>query len=490
MSKNIDITIQDKECSLLYHLREAGYFLPADCGGKGTCGKCRVRFLQDPPKPREGDRKVFTDQEIQSGYRLACLAKIEGEAVLEIGENPEHASSKEKVSMKGNTMSLENLSSGALAIDLGTTTIAASLIDVESKEVRQTLASMNGQRIFGTDVISRIEAANRGEEEVLQKLVFADLNRLSEGLGLGSKVTDLKIPVILSGNTTMEHLLQGLPCHNLGVFPFRPVDISLHTYQNITILPGISSYVGADIVSGIVACGMDRDDKISILIDLGTNGEMAIGNRHGILVCSTAAGPAFEGGNISHGMAGIPGAIDRVELKDGKISTTTIGDKPAVGICGSGVIETVYELRKEEIVDETGLMEDRYFDSGFPLAEDVLFTARDVREVQLAKSAIRAGIEILLYSYGINCDQVETVYLAGGFGQKIDPHKTVGIGMIPQELESKITAPGNTSLAGAVLYAIDPAVKDRFLKVIQIANEITLANHEMFNDLFVKHMFF
>ena len=135
-------------------------------------------------------------------------------------------------------------------------------------------------------------------------------------------------------------------------------------------------------------------------------------------------------------------------------------------------------------------MEERYFEDGFPLTADVVFTARDVREFQLAKSAIRAGIEILLHSYGINCDQVDRVYLAGGFGQKIDPHKAVGIGMLPEELERKITAPGNTSLAGAILYAVDPATKEGFLKVTQIAKEINLANHEMFNDLFVKHMFF
>ena len=482
LRKKIAVMIQDEEKSLLYHLRKAGYSLPADCGGKGTCGKCKVRFLQDPPKPREGERKVLTEQEIQEGYRLACLAKAVGKQVLEIEDYRED--------MDGDILPLENLSSCALAIDLGTTTIAAGLIDTETKKVIRTLTSMNGQRVYGADVISRIEAANRGEGEALQKLALADLDRLCAGLNLGDSVTELKIPVILSGNTTMEHLLQGLPCDNLGVFPFHPVDISLHFYKNITVLPGISCFVGADIVSGIVACGMDRKDDVSILIDLGTNGEMAIGNRHGILVCSTAAGPAFEGGNISCGMAGIPGAIDRVEIKDGRAHITTIGDREPMGICGSGVIETVYELRKEEIVDDTGLMEDRYFDCGFPLASNVVFSAKDIREVQLAKSAIRAGIEILLHSYGINYDQVDKVYLAGGFGQKIDCHKTVGIGMLPEELEGRILAPGNTSLAGAILFAADPVIKERFLKVTQIAREISLANHEMFSDLFMKHMFF
>ncbi len=489
MGKKINITIRDKEESLLYHLRRAGHFLQADCGGKGTCGKCKVRFLRDAPPPREGDRVTLTELEIQEGYRLACLVKMEGNIILEITEN-EKDEVQEPANRDGNVLAPEILSSCALAIDLGTTTIAASLVDRERDRTIKTLTTMNSQCVYGADVISRIEAANRGEGENMQELVFNDLNRLCAGLGLGDAVTELKIPVILSGNTTMEHLLQGLPCDELGIFPFRPVDISLHSYMNFTLLPGISTYVGADIVSGIVSCGMDLEDKISILIDLGTNGEMAIGNRHGILVCSTAAGPAFEGGNISHGMAGTPGAIDRVEIRDGELSVSTIGDKKPVGICGSGVIETVYELRKEELVDETGLMEDRYLEDGFPLAEDVIFTAKDVREVQLAKSAVRAGIEILLDSYGAGCDQVVRVYLAGGFGQKIDCHKAVGIGMLPKELESKIRAVGNSSLAGAALFSKDPAIKDRFLKVTRIAKEISLANHELFQDLFVEHMFF
>ena len=489
MRKKINITIQDKEKSLLYHLRRAGYFLPADCGGKGNCGKCKVRFLRDAPEPREGDREALTGHEIQEGYRLACLTKVEGETILEINDY-EKDKVQEPVSRKGDIMIPGDLSSCALAIDLGTTTIAASLVDTEAGKTIKTLTTMNSQWIYGADVISRIEAANRGEGKTLQKLVFDDLNLLCVGLDLGDTVTELKIPVILSGNTTMEHLLQGLPCDTLGVYPFRPADISLHRYKNLTILPGISTYVGADIASGIVSCGMDRDDKISILIDLGTNGEMAIGSRQGILVSSTAAGPAFEGGNISHGMAGTPGAIDRVEIKDGELYISSIGDRKPVGICGSGVIETVYELRKEEIVDETGLMEDRYFKDGFPLSEEVVFTAKDVREVQLAKSAIRAGVEILMHCYGVNCDQVDRVYLAGGFGQKIDCHKAVGIGMLPQELESKIRAVGNSSLTGAVLFSVDPAIKDRFLKVTEMAKEINLANHEMFQDLFVEHMFF
>ena len=220
MSRKTDITIRDKERSLLYHLRDAGYRLPADCGGKGTCGKCKVRFLQDAPKPQEAEREIFTEHEIQEGYRLACLTKTEGKMVLEIGDCQED-SLQEPVYISGSS---ENLSSCALVIDLGTTTIASSLVDLETKKTIKTITTMNSQRIYGADVISRIEAANRGEGKELRKLVLEDLDSLCERMGLGDSVTGLKIPVILSGNTTMEHLLQGLPCENLGIFPFTPMD--------------------------------------------------------------------------------------------------------------------------------------------------------------------------------------------------------------------------------------------------------------------------
>ena len=491
MGRIITINI-DKSRSLLSQLRDQGYFITAWCGGRGNCGKCRVRFLKGAPEPGDIDKRSMSADELDKGWRLACGTYLEGIVEIELPDQEEEhiqaADSFAEDLMKPDEREIE--ASYALALDIGTTTIAACLLDRNKGQALRTVTGINHQRVYGADVLSRIEAANRGEGRRLQEMILGDLNDLCRKLEIGESVEDLSMPVIVSGNTTMGHLLQGLSCRGLGAYPFTPEDISMHLYRNMTFLPGISTYVGADIVSGIVACGIDRKEDISIFVDLGTNGEMLIGNKERILAASAAAGPAFEGGSISCGSAGVPGAIESVEIKNKVPRIRTIGEKPACGICGTGVLETVYELLKEGIIDETGLLDEEYFEQGFPLAPGITFTARDVREVQLAKSAIRAGIEILLRSYGISCDQVSRLYLAGGFGQGINCKKAVGIGMIPEDFKDRIQSVGNSSLEGAKMYAIDPETGSRFQHAAEISEEIVLSNHELFNDLYIEHMYF
>ena len=511
--------MKKNDSSLLEVLREEGHFLPAWCGGKGTCGKCKVQFLSECPPATEKDRLIFKEGELTEGWRLACMVRGQGPWELMVPDyKEEEIDTADSFSMENTAgrPSVREDSAGysyaekepdsdhwiqggqdrindndlILAIDIGTTTIAACLVDAKEGRDIRTVTGINHQRAYGADVLSRIDAANKGKGDQLKDLVTKDLDHLCEKLGLGNHIEDLTIPVMISGNTTMEHLLEGLSCRTLGVYPFDAVDLSMHTYKNMTILPGISTYVGADIVSGIVACGIDLKEGISILVDLGTNGEMIIGNRHRILAASTAAGPAFEGGNISCGMAGVPGAIDSVTIKDGKAVVTTIGGQAPVGVCGTGVLETVYELLKEEIMDETGLLCDEYFDRGYPVTDRISFLAKDIRQVQLAKAAIRAGIEILLLSYGVSYDQIDRLYLAGGFGQKMDCRKALGIGIIPKALSDRVLAVGNSSLEGAKLLAKDPSAAGRFLHVVEISEEISLSNHKRFSDLFVNSMFF
>ena len=323
--------------SVLQALQAQGEYILAPCGGNGTCGKCRVRFVQNPPAPSQADRKVLTEAEIAAGVRLACRTAAVNGAVIEIeagdekqmhvasgfslngtpGQNPGQKETEEggiSGQTHGNSEPAQKVpaaSEGEImaAVDIGTTTIAMSAVDTGSGRILGTSTGINHQRSWGADVISRMEASNQGKGGLLQKSIRADLDLLREKLGLAQDTR-----MIISGNSTMEHLLQGLSCHTLGVAPYTPVDISLHEYENMTILPGISTFVGADIVSGIVACGIDQSEEICILVDLGTNGEMAIGNRDRIISASTAAGPAFEGGNISCGVAGIPGAVSSVEI--------------------------------------------------------------------------------------------------------------------------------------------------------------------------------
>ncbi|MCI6858950.1 MAG: ASKHA domain-containing protein [Eubacterium sp.] len=482
--------------NLLQVLQKKGEHISASCGGIGVCKKCRVRFLRDAPEPTLTEKAVFTEKEVEEGWRLACETEIFGEVEIAIPDGPDEDSMVVESGFfteginskrKAKTDSVVcNFGESVMAVDIGTTTIAASLVDPFSKNILKTVTGVNHQRAFGADVISRIHASNEGKGRALQRSILGDLTGLAGKLGVSFENT----PCIISANTTMEHLLEGLSCKTLGVSPYKPVDVSLHTFKNMTLLPGISTFVGADIVSGIIACNMDCREQYSLLVDLGTNGEMVLGNREKMFVTSTAAGPAFEGGNISCGMAGIPGAICSVSLTENNRKIQTIGDEKPIGICGTGVLETVYELVKENYADETGLFGDNYFESGVLLAPGVVFTQKDIREVQLAKGAIRAGIEILMKEAEITPDEIERVYLAGGFGQKIAVDKAVGIGMIPKAFSGKIIAAGNSSLAGAVNFAFHPEMRERWEKVIGSSTEIPLALHPKFHDLYLKYMNF
>lgn len=530
--------------SLLEQLRSHGIYVNAACGGKGTCGKCKVQILSGSAKICEADRNTFSGEELEAGWRLACMAYPEDdccvrlcvedesgfEAVAE--HSPDACTNVADGDGSGTTATGGDVIGYDIAIDIGTTTIAMELIKSSTGEVLHTVTSVNRQRAFGADVISRIRAANEGHGEELRECIRCNL---LEGIGRLLKESGTAgggiRRIVIVGNTTMGHLLMGYSCEGLGVYPFTPVNIdmirttvskllggrtaadavseevgdnavsvALDPEADVILLPGISTYVGADIAAGMLACDFDRREKPCLLIDLGTNGEMAVGNKERILVTSTAAGPAFEGGNISCGMGSVPGAICHVEIGEATTAESgvhfqTIGDRPPTGICGTGVIETTYEMVKAGLVDETGMLKDDYFEAGYELArtpEDrpIVFTQKDVREMQLAKSAVRAGLETLLKRYGITYEDVDRVFLAGGFGYKADLEKMAGIGMLPEELKGKTSAVGNSSLAGAARFLTSSDAEERLKKMIEISTEVELASDRDFNDFYMEYMFF
>ncbi len=493
--KTVTLSIEDNNnANLLTHLRIAGHVIPAYCAGKGVCGKCKVRFLENAPAWKENEARFFTKEELEDGWRLACETKVSGTICLELLDIREKKIEANVISEEVSSKNSEKAEYVA-AVDIGTTTIAVSKIEKHTKTVLGTETGINDQKVFGADVISRIAEANHGKGGLLQVLIRNSLKRVYQKLGMSVETTKS----VISCNTTMGHLLQGYSCRTLGTVPYQPVDLSLHEFKNMTMLPGISTFIGADIVSGIIATGMDQKEDISILVDIGTNGEMAIGNKNRIIVTSAAAGPAFEGGNIIHGMAGIPGAISSVEIRkepDGAYTTKLdiIGKRPPAGLCGSGVLDTVYELRRNGLADETGLLAEEYFETGYPLGNKIFFTAKDIREVQLAKAAIRAGIEVLMKEYGVTAGDIDAMYLAGGFAYYMNVKKAVGIGLLPKELEGKIQIVGNTSLAGAEFFAMEDGtesgIRKRFEQVVLKAEEILLADHPAFQELYIGHMNF
>lgn len=497
--------------SVMQALKENGIFMSAVCGGRGTCGKCRIRLLAGRLEPSGEDREFFTERELEEGIRLSCRAYPETDCRISLETDSEKSFVvvSDYEGACGNTPAKKGARLG-IGIDIGSTTIAMQLVNLDSGLVYDTYTTINKQRAYGADVISRIQASNQGKKEELRGSIVKDLRegvtRLFGKNGLGHMKRPVE-KIAVAGNTTMIHLLMGYSCETLGVFPFTPVNtgtietdygslLGEDAYEvPVVILPGISTYVGGDISAGLLSCGLDRKEEICVLIDLGTNGEMAIGNRDRILATSTAAGPAFEGGNITWGTGSIEGAICNVAIRDGKAEVTTIGNKTPAGICGTGVIETTMELLKSGLIDETGLMEEAYFEDGYPLAEDgtgrvICFHQKDVREIQLAKAAVRAGIETLLLRYGVDGGQVKEVYLAGGFGYKMDIEKAMGIGLLPEAFNGKIKAVGNSSLNGALQYLMKKDAPECMKHIMDRACEINLSNDKDFNEIYMESMYF
>lgn len=497
------------DISLLEAIGKQGVYLAATCGQRGTCGKCKVQLVAGELSISGADQKKFTELELNQGYRLACKAYPKENCVIRsIGETDADFKVITDNTVYHTGQSIDKEDGFAVAIDIGTTTIVMSLIGLSSKKVQNTFSSINKQRAYGADVVSRIKASNEGKEKELKESIQKDLQAGIQALleQAGIEKSELK-RIVIAANTTMVHLLLGYSCETLGTFPFTPVQIATHhrTFQEVfdtknyqaevTILPGISAFVGSDITAGLYACDFDQKQKINLFIDLGTNGEMAIGNKDRILVSSTAAGPAFEGGNILCGVGSVAGAICKVDLRGDLPELETIGRKPPVGICGTGVVEITAELLRTGLVDKTGLLVNAYFEEGYELSRDlqrkpIVFTQKDIREIQLAKAAIRAGIEILMNRYGCSYEDIEGLYLAGGFGYQLNLEKAIRIGLLPEELRGRMKAIGNSALAGAIKYLLEEAGNRRLAFIKQIAEEIHLSNDEEFNELYLKEMYF
>jgi len=473
MPKTVSVT-PDKTLHKI--LINQGIQIPHPCGGNGTCGKCVVST--------------------SAGNKLSC------QALAEDGMEIYPQTSKENMVILDTYESCRSFEydRGAgygVAIDIGTTTIAFELIDLKDGSRKATHSIANSQRSIGADVVTRIKKANEGALARLHSYIISDIK-----LGL-AKFSDCNISAVsIAGNTTMLHLLLNLSCETLGSFPFTPVEIDMKECKlsdvfgvgddtTLYILPGISTFVGADISAGILCCHANKE-KPSLLIDLGTNGEMALFSSDKILVTSTAAGPAFEAGNISCGTASIPGAIASIRYlpKDNVFMYETISNEPPIGICGTGVVEMVAQLVKNNLVDETGRLDDSYFDSGIEIAPGITFTQKDVREIQLAKSALRSGVEILLDVAGYGYNDIDKVYLAGGFGHRINLDSAIDLGLIPHELQEKIVTVGNTSLGGAAHVLTSTSAADNIKKIGKQAKEVNLSTHPKFNDLFMEYMMF
>ncbi len=522
--KQIQIVVEDRGkkiiCAagqpLLSVLRENGIRVDAPCGGSGRCGKCWVRLVSGELEVTPADRQYLTERELASGVRLACVARpMDNLRIRILARGDQRIAASASIGTTASAPMPQEVfkidpAGYQIAVDIGTTTLAACLYGCSggAADAHCTVTAVNHGRDFGADVLSRIDASVHGKRARLQELLQEDVRDLLEKLCAQADVPKTQIHrIVIAANMTMVHLLMGYSCETLGRAPFVPVNAGwIHAdalrilgdtgYDcPVDILPAVSAFVGGDIVSGMLALGMDQGKETVLLLDVGTNGEMALRHEGVVYVTSAAAGPAFEGGGISHGCASISGAVSSVRLgAAGQPQVRTIADAPPVGICGSGVLELVSELRTHGLIDETGLyVTDAHRLRGYALAKkidgtDICFTQADVRAFQLAKGAIRAGIEALLTAAGADADAVAQVYLAGGFGVRMDEQAAVCTGLLPEQFAGRIRAVGNSSLGGAVYAGVHAPVDAQCDRLLAQCRQLVLAEQPEFEENYLKYM--
>lgn len=451
LQKNAVVTIfSEQGNTLLKELQENGFDIYSPCGGNGTCGKCMV-YVKGEGDVTSCIYPVTRDIEIVLPEKREAKILVEQhEHTTSVPFNP------------GDSVGLSYFPHG-VAIDIGTTTLVFYLVNLITGAIIETRAVVNPQTKYGADVISRINYAvtTSGGLETLQKEILNAINlQLDHFIEIAEITGNELVKISIAGNTTMLHLLLGVDPLSIALAPFTPafvdqqilkgseLDLNCHPEAEITVLPSIAAYVGADIVAGIASIKPSVEYKRFLFMDIGTNGELALVTPETIWCCATAAGPAFEGANISCGMSAVEGAIS-VFGADG---FSVIGNAIPAGLCGSGLIDVVAYLVENKLVQSDGLLyEDFVIVPEISGNNEIVLTQQDIREVQLAKSAIMAGVNVLMKKASLTFDDLDALFLAGGFGNYIDLASAIKIGMLPEEMEHKTISLGNTSGTGALL---------------------------------------
>lgn len=476
----------DPGTTVLLAEQMAGIPQDAPCGGHGECKKCKVW--------------------IQGREVLACATKIWEDTEVTVKEAPRKARILSEGMDSGFT--LQPVKEGAchIGVDIGTTTVVVYLLDGKTGEILGTRSMLNPQFPYGADVISRIQAAAGGHREELTRLIREGVWSLISGACREyGKETDEIGTVAVAANPAMQQLFFGREVDNLARPPFSPVFnktevLLLRDYfpvkgsGKLLVIPDIAGYVGADTMSCLLATGMYQAEPVTLLIDIGTNGEMVLGNREKMAACSTAAGPALEGGRITSGMRGSPGAIDHVWLDAGAVRVSVIGEGEEKGICGSGIIDAAAAMVDLGILNKRGRIQKDYRENGkeriYALTERVSLTQEDIREIQMAKGAIAAGIRILMEHLGIKMEEIAQVILCGAFGNYMNPESACSIGLLPAELRSRIKAGGNAAGMGSRIMALD---REKFFltdTLLQKIEAVDLASFPEFQRIYAANMMF
>jgi uncharacterized 2Fe-2S/4Fe-4S cluster protein (DUF4445 family) len=513
--------------TVLSHLQALAAPVTAHCGGRGECRACAVRIgggeILSPRTATE--ESVLGDP----GLRLACQAVVErteGTLTVELPRYPRYSiverglrppvtfspfvgisggAASPSVSRGGRVLGPFEGEMYGVAVDVGTTTIAVRWLDLDDQKNpdRYSASALNPQIRFGDNVIDRIRYAMGapGGARHLQGAVIGAVNNL---LSCGAVRPDHIYEMAVSGNSVMRDLLLGRPVDRMGAFPFEPVStgpvnsapgdlgIALHPEGNVYALPLIGHFVGADTLAMILATGMHGRKEVTMAVDIGTNTEIALGSRDGILVTSCASGPAFEGSGIACGTGSVDGAIQRVRMDpEGRVSCGTIGQGPPVGICGSGLIDALAGLLEHGIIDRSGKFtggQDRFI-----LAtgnRNIYLDGSDLDNLKLAKAAVAAGAGILLDRAGIGADSITRLFLAGAFGTYIDVDSARRIGMLPGIPPERVVKVGNASVEGAAMVLLSQECRKKAEELGGMITHVSLEQDPGFRDRFVEELAF
>ncbi len=532
-------TVSDGPVDLFLAAAQCDIWTEQPCGARTACGKCRVRVVNGTTAVTSADERLLTAAEIADGWRLGCQLTLDGDVTLTI---PPQTRSTAAKSFGDDTLFADGiepneevravlgadgaLSPGAaapfgIAVDIGSTSLAAALVNLATGRVIGTTSRVNPQVRFGADVISRIHFAQEHADgnAQLHAAVTSAIGEMIADLALQGGVSAERIvTVVCAGNATMTHAAVGADIMPLGQAPYeglftnerrmpvREFGWPAHADAVAWFLPMVGHHVGGDTVGAMLACGMDRADGWRLLIDLGTNTEVVLGSRRGLIATSTAAGPAFEGANIEHGMRAAPGAIDRVRvLANGRLVAGTVANQPARGICGSGLIDAVAELHKAGVIADSGYMKgrDECVAAGVSarlcerLVEapgaprrvrfdgDVTLSAQDVRQLQLVKGSIAAGITLVLKHAGVRAEELDAIYIAGTFGSFVRKESVQAIGLVPAIDPERVHFVGNAAGVGARMVLVDARLRERAIYIAEHCEYLELAGHAGYEDAFI-----
>jgi len=466
------------------------YGVEFPCGGHARCRGCRIRIREGHLSVTAPQKQILNDTEIKDGWRLACQGLVQDDLTIELDQW------KSDVLSDNSDFHFTPMDGLGVAIDLGTTTLAAQMVNRETGEVLAVETSINPQAKYGGDIMTRIDAASRlGKQGEMQQLIRAELFGMIKKLFHGSQMDmgDLK-RIIIVGNAVMHNIFCGIDVAPMGFHPFEPISNNLEIYLSeelgwdlnkdvvLEFIPGVGSFIGSDILVGAWVENLSESDEICVLVDLGTNGEIMVGNSDKILAASTAAGPAFEGAGISMGMRAATGAISTILAKNGEIIPKVLGSEKPRGICGSGLVDAVSAYLDMGSIKADG----RFLDGeSIMVLDPVEITQKDIRELQLAKGAIATGIRLLLKEFDAEEKDVAEVYLSGAFGNYISKRSARRIGLLkfPQK---RITTAGNTALLGAKKALFNEEGLNNFYDIRSKTDHLDLSMHPDFTDVFAE----